>query len=107
MQFLIFEEEKFYALCTLKDKNFAPKQNERDCPMTFEYFFALPFGTFFVILISKTRSTSPVAEDNERNKRIEKRTPKNISTTHDKSLVAGQNLRQGFCASKRKNKTKP
>ena len=34
MQFLIFEEEKFYALCTLKDKNFAPKQNERDCPMT-------------------------------------------------------------------------
>ena len=35
MQFLIFEEEKFYALCTLKDKNFAPKQNERDCPMTF------------------------------------------------------------------------
>ena len=34
MQFLIFEEEKFYALCTMKDKNFAPKQNERDCPMT-------------------------------------------------------------------------
>ena len=34
MQFLIFEEEKFYALCTLKNKNFAPKQNERDCPMT-------------------------------------------------------------------------
>ena len=34
MQFLIFEEEKFYASCTLKDKNFAPKQNERDCPMT-------------------------------------------------------------------------
>lgn len=35
MQFLIFGEEKFYALYTLKDKNFAPKQNERDCPMTF------------------------------------------------------------------------
>ena len=35
MQFLLFKEEKFYALCTLKDKNFAPKQNERDCPMTF------------------------------------------------------------------------
>ena len=34
MQFLLFKEEKFYALCTLKDKNFAPKQNERDCPMT-------------------------------------------------------------------------
>ena len=34
MQFLIFKEEKFYASCTLKDKNFAPKQNERDCPMT-------------------------------------------------------------------------
>lgn len=34
MQFLIFKEEKFYTLCTLKDKNFAPKQNERDCPMT-------------------------------------------------------------------------
>lgn len=34
MQFLIFEEEKFYASCTLKDKNLAPKQNERDCPMT-------------------------------------------------------------------------
>ena len=34
MQFLIFEEEKFYTLCTMKDKNFAPKQNERDCPMT-------------------------------------------------------------------------
>ena len=34
MQFLIFEEEKFYASCTLKNKNFAPKQNERDCPMT-------------------------------------------------------------------------
>ena len=34
MQFLIFGEEKFYASCTLKDKNFAPKQNERDCPMT-------------------------------------------------------------------------
>ena len=34
MQFLIFEEEKFYASCTLKDKNLAPKQNERDCPLT-------------------------------------------------------------------------
>ena len=34
MQFLLFWEEKFYASCTLKDKNFAPKQNERDCPMT-------------------------------------------------------------------------
>jgi hypothetical protein len=34
VQFLLFKEEKFYALCTLKDKNFAPKQNERDCPMT-------------------------------------------------------------------------
>lgn len=34
MQFLLFKEEKFYASCTLKDKNFAPKQNERDCPMT-------------------------------------------------------------------------
>ena len=34
MQFLLFKEEKFYALCTLKDKNFALKQNERDCPMT-------------------------------------------------------------------------
>lgn len=34
MQFLLFKEEKFYALCTLKDKNFAPKQNGRDCPMT-------------------------------------------------------------------------
>ena len=41
MQFLIFEEEKFYASCTLKNKNFAPKQNERDCPMTDEqrYFY--------------------------------------------------------------------
>jgi hypothetical protein len=36
VQFLLFKEEKFYALCTLKDKNFAPKQNERDCPMTIE-----------------------------------------------------------------------
>ena len=34
MQFLLFWEEKFYASCTLKNKNFAPKQNERDCPMT-------------------------------------------------------------------------
>ena len=34
MQFLIFEEEKFYTLCTMKDKNFAPKQTERDYPMT-------------------------------------------------------------------------
>ena len=34
MQFLLFWEEKFNASCTLKDKNFAPKQNERDCPMT-------------------------------------------------------------------------
>ena len=34
MQFLIFGEEKFYASCTLKDKNFAPKQTERDYPMT-------------------------------------------------------------------------
>ena len=34
MQFLVFWEEKFYASCTLKDKNFVPKQNERDCPMT-------------------------------------------------------------------------
>lgn len=34
MQFLIFWEEEFYTLCTMKDKNFAPKQNERDCPMT-------------------------------------------------------------------------
>lgn len=37
MQFLLFKEEKFYALCTLKDKNFAPKQNERDCPMTAKF----------------------------------------------------------------------
>ena len=34
MQFLLFWEEEFYDLTTLKDKNFAPKQNERDCPMT-------------------------------------------------------------------------
>ena len=34
MQFLLFWEEEFYTLCTMKDKNFAPKQNERDCPMT-------------------------------------------------------------------------
>ena len=34
MQFLLFWEEKFNDLTTLKDKNFAPKQNERDCPMT-------------------------------------------------------------------------
>ena len=34
MQFLLFWEEEFYASCNLKDKNFAPKQNERDCPMT-------------------------------------------------------------------------
>ena len=34
MQFLLFWEEKFYASCTLKDKNFAPKQTERDYPMT-------------------------------------------------------------------------
>ena len=34
MQFLLFKEEKLYALYTLKDKNFAPKQNERDCPIT-------------------------------------------------------------------------
>ena len=34
MQFLLFWKEKFYASCTLKNKNFAPKQNERDCPMT-------------------------------------------------------------------------
>ena len=32
MQFLIFEEEKFYASCTLKDKNLAPKQNEKRLP---------------------------------------------------------------------------
>ena len=36
MQFLLFWEEEFYDLTTLKDKNFAPKQNERDCPMTLE-----------------------------------------------------------------------
>ena len=34
MQFLLFWEEEFYDLTTLKDKNFAPKQNKRDCPMT-------------------------------------------------------------------------
>ena len=34
IQFLLFWEEKFNDLTTLKDKNFAPKQNERDCPMT-------------------------------------------------------------------------
>lgn len=41
MQFLIFGEEEFYALCTLKDKNFAPKQNERDCPMTRQSYIYL------------------------------------------------------------------
>ena len=34
MQFLLFWEEEFYDLTTLKDKNFALKQDERDCPMT-------------------------------------------------------------------------
>ena len=27
-----------------EDKNFAPKQNERDCPMTSEYIFKSYFG---------------------------------------------------------------
>ena len=34
MQFLLFKEEKFYALCTLKDENFAPKEDKRDCLLT-------------------------------------------------------------------------
>ena len=41
-------------------------------------FLALNFGTFFVILISKTWSTSPVAKKGKRNKKTEKRTPKKI-----------------------------
>ena len=52
MQFLLFKEEKFYASCTLKDKNFAPKQNKRDCPMTVHEprnaEFAAFLGSFLV-----------------------------------------------------------
>ena len=52
MQFLIFEEEKFYALCTMKDKNFAPKQNERDCPLTQSICY-YPFWGKSILILGK------------------------------------------------------
>lgn len=52
MQFLLFKEEKFYALCTLKDKNFAPKQNERDCPLTQSICY-YPFWGKSILILGK------------------------------------------------------
>lgn len=52
MQFLIFEEEKFYASCTLKDKNLAPKQNERDCPLTQSICY-YPFWGKSILILGK------------------------------------------------------
>lgn len=69
------------------------------------YFFALPFGTFFVILIFKTRSISPVAEDEQRNKRIEKRTPKNPQHTL-KALSQAKTCAKAFVHPREKNRMK-
>ena len=66
MQFLLFKEEKFYALGTLKDKNFAPKQNERDCPMTnVQMQVFLPLFMRFLLMISGSRKVTVKRENME------------------------------------------
>ena len=52
MQFLLFWEEKFNDLTTLKDKNFAPKQNERDCPLTQSICY-YPFWGKSILILGK------------------------------------------------------